>query len=96
MMTGTAAALPELFQHPDPVEFGEHDVEDDHFGTEMPGLLDAFQAVVGATHRVPQVLEFHLDKARYVLLVLDDEDSGPGHHAPLSSGRLSRILPAPA
>jgi hypothetical protein len=70
-------------QHPahvEPVDLGQHEVEDDQVGDLAAGVLQGAAAVVDHRHGVALALEVHADQLRLLHVVLDDQD--PRAHRP--------------
>ena len=58
-----ASTLPQPLEHPDPIQKGQHDVEDDQSRRERKRLLETSGPVKGATHVKAEVLELRFDEA---------------------------------
>ena len=64
------------------------DVEGDHVGPQLAGLLEALLTVGGEAHHLDVVgrTEHPLDGLAHERGVVDDEDADPGRHGEVSSG----------
>jgi hypothetical protein len=61
----------------EPVDRGQHDVEQDQVGTALRDLLEGLPPVEGHAHVEPGTRERHLDELHDVGVVVDDEDLLP-------------------
>ena len=74
------AAAPQLLQYPDPVEVGQHHVEDDHIRTGSARRLNSRGAIVDAQDLETAVLQLHRYQLGYVAVVLDDKHARSRSH----------------